>query len=39
MNNVKIVVQIKKVKNPDRNEDLKVTVPMNVIFEKTFDGK
>ena len=39
MNNVKIAVQIKKVKNSDGSENLKVTVPMNVIFEKTFDGK
>ena len=39
MNNVKIAVQIKKVKNSNGSENLKVTVPMNVIFEKNFDGK
>lgn len=39
MSNVRVAVQIKKVKNPDGSENLKATVPMKVIFEKTFDGK
>jgi len=39
MNDVKIGVQVKKVKNPDKSESLKATVPMRIMFEKTFNGK
>ena len=37
--NVMIPVQIKKVKDPKGKEELKATVPMNLIFEKNFNAK
>lgn len=39
MNDIKVAVQIKRVKNPDGSENLKATVPMRIMFEKTFSGK
>jgi len=39
MNNVKIAVQIKLVKDPNGNESLKATVPMSLVFGKDFDAK
>jgi len=38
ISDIKIPVQIKKVRNPDGTEGLKATVPMNIIFEKKFDA-
>ncbi len=36
---VKIPVEIKLVKDPKGKEKLKATVPMNVMFDKSFDAK
>jgi hypothetical protein len=33
-----IPIQIKRVKDPDGKEALKATVPMNIMFEKSFDA-
>jgi len=38
ISDIKIPVQIKKVRNPDGTEGLKATVPMNIIFEKKFNA-
>jgi len=39
MNNAKIAVQVKQVKDPDGNEVLKATVPMALIFGRDFDAR
>lgn len=39
MSNLKIAVQIRKVRDPQGNESLKATVPMRLMFEKNFDAK
>jgi hypothetical protein len=39
MNNAKIAVQIKLVKDPNGNESLKATVPMSLAFGKDFDAR
>ncbi|MEO0114025.1 MAG: hypothetical protein ABIK93_00940 [candidate division WOR-3 bacterium] len=39
MNNLKVAIKIQKVKKPDGTETLKATVPMGIMFEKTFNGK
>jgi len=39
MNNTKIAVQIKLVKDPNGNESLKATAPMSLVFGKDFDAK
>ena len=39
MKDVKVVVQIKQVRDTNGNEVLKATVPMNLIFQKDFDAK
>ncbi len=36
---IKIPVEIKSVKDPKGEAKLKATVPMNVIFDKSFDAK
>jgi len=38
MKNIRIAVQIKKIKNPDGKEILKATVPMHLMFERDFDA-
>jgi hypothetical protein len=39
MNNVKIAVQVKEVKDADGKEVLKATVPMTLMFGRDFDAK
>jgi len=39
MNNAKIAVQIKLVKDPDGNESLKATAPLHLMFYKNFDAQ
>ena len=39
MNNAKIAIQIKLVKDPNGNESLKATAPMSLVFGKDFDAK
>lgn len=39
MNNAKIAVQIKVVKDPNGNESLKATAPMSLVFGKDFDAR
>lgn len=36
--NIMIPIQIKKVKDPNGGEELKATVPMNLMFEKDFNA-
>lgn len=38
LKNLRIPIQIKKVKYPDGKEELKATVPMNLLFEKDFNA-
>ncbi|MFW6118578.1 MAG: hypothetical protein ACOC6R_03695 [Chloroflexota bacterium] len=39
MNNTKIAVQIKLVKDPNGNKSLKATAPMSSVFRKDFDAR
>ena len=36
--NIRIPVQIRKVKDPDGRETLRASVPMNLMFEKNFSA-
>ena len=39
MKNIKIAIQIKKIKNSEGKVTLRATVPMQLIFEEDFDAK
>jgi hypothetical protein len=39
MNNAKIAVQVKQIKDPDGNEVLMATIPMALVFGREFDAK
>ena len=39
MKDIKIAVQVKKVKNSEGKEILKASVPMRLIFEEDFDAE
>ena len=39
MRNIRIVVQVKRAKNSEGKEILKVSVPMRLMFEKDFDAE